>query len=203
MPNFSDATDSINSVAELIQTTFGGPSPPPAPPVAPPRLNGAPTVSATPVPGQGIALDSAGRLPTAVNQTISGYELAYVELSTGGSSLSITGTTSGSPTAVVAAPSIVFDGQTTITVSFYAQAIQKGTTSMFVGLFDGTTLVTPLVYTEAGWTPMGTVSRRVTPSQGPHTYGIKAWVDAGTGLISSGSGAGGANAPAFIQIARA
>lgn len=59
MPNFSDATDSI---AGLIQTTFGNPSPPPQPPVAPPTVGSAPIVSSTPGPGQGVALDSAGRL---------------------------------------------------------------------------------------------------------------------------------------------
>lgn len=65
--SFSDATDSINSVAELIQTTFGGPAPPPAPPVAPPTIGGAPTVSSTPGPGQGVALDASGQLAVIVS----------------------------------------------------------------------------------------------------------------------------------------
>lgn len=63
MPNISDATD---SVAELIQTTFGTPPPPPPPPSAPPTLGGAPVVSSTPGPGQIPKVDAGGVLQAKV-----------------------------------------------------------------------------------------------------------------------------------------
>lgn len=50
-----------------IRTLYGPPSPPPAPPTAVPTLANAPTVSSTPTPGQGVALDSAGRLSVVVS----------------------------------------------------------------------------------------------------------------------------------------
>lgn len=60
----------------IIDPGSGGPTPieqilglwsqPPPPPTAPATLNSAPTISSTPTPGQGIATDSSGRLPTSV-----------------------------------------------------------------------------------------------------------------------------------------
>lgn len=52
--------------AGAFQQVFGIPSPPPPPPVAQPTLGGAPILSATPNPGQGIATDASGRLPVGV-----------------------------------------------------------------------------------------------------------------------------------------
>lgn len=46
--------------------TLGGPPPAPAPPTSRPTLGGAPTVSSTPVGGQGIAADATGALPVGV-----------------------------------------------------------------------------------------------------------------------------------------
>lgn len=48
---------------------FGAPPPPPTPPSALPTLGTAPTVSSTPLPGQGVALTTAGVLPVSAAAT--------------------------------------------------------------------------------------------------------------------------------------
>jgi hypothetical protein len=50
------------------RTLLGVVTPPPPPPTAIATLGGAPTVSSTPVAGQGISLDSAGNLPSTISQ---------------------------------------------------------------------------------------------------------------------------------------
>lgn len=62
---FSDASNPVTT-NPTFETVFGLPVSAPPSASAPPTLGTAPTVSSTPVPGQGVALDSAGRLDTVV-----------------------------------------------------------------------------------------------------------------------------------------
>lgn len=61
----SVGSDNADSLAGIL----GVPAPPPANSVAPPLLGGAPTVSSTPNPGQGVALTAAGVLPPSAAAT--------------------------------------------------------------------------------------------------------------------------------------
>lgn len=59
--------DTTTSPAPTVETLFGVPTPAPSTDTAPALLGSAPTVSTTPTPGQGVALDLNGRLPTTVS----------------------------------------------------------------------------------------------------------------------------------------
>jgi hypothetical protein len=59
--------DGGSDAVDQFLNPFGVPSPPPPSPTAQPMLGTAPTVSTTPQPGQGIALDVNGKLPAAVS----------------------------------------------------------------------------------------------------------------------------------------
>ena len=47
-----------------------------------------------------------------------------------------------------------------------------------------------------------TVSRRLTPSNAAHTYSIRAFVSAGTGVANAGAGGSGNAMPTFMRIVK-
>lgn len=134
-----------------------------------------------------------------------GYEFDYVQKTT---NTSITGT-SGSETTVVTGAAVTYDGSTIVMVEFYAAFAAPDSTasrSLTVGLFESTTEIARLCYAEAAVTTQPDYKPfygryRFTPTNASHTYNIKAWVSAGTGLVGGGAG-GAAAAPCFMRITK-
>jgi len=128
-------------------------------------------------------------------------ELGYSEVT---SNLSTTNTTVGGDT-VIAPLTVVCDGGP-ISVEFFASHHRPPqTASGYVGFSlyqDGVEFDRYFSYTEytTNWTPTH-LSRRLTPTAGSHTYGIKWWVNTGTGNIGAGSGGTGIS-PAFLRVSK-
>ena len=113
---FDPGSGSTDPIIETLTQQLGILTPPPPPPTAVATLGRAPTVSSTPNPGQGIALDAAGKIPASVlTRTTRG--VAVVSWPGGGSMSSSTtvshalGTT---PTGVMATMLAVTSGVTVI-----------------------------------------------------------------------------------------
>lgn len=109
-----------------------------------------------------------------------GYEIDHA---TASSDVSVTGTSSASPTTVVTGNSVSYDG-TAVWVEVAFAAWQKGTTAIQMGIYVDGSIQSEVTYTKvAGELPGGRFRTRVTPSAGSHTFSAKAWVDAGTGHV--------------------
>jgi hypothetical protein len=166
----------------------------------PTPLVGGLAVAAAPAGGQGLALDDRGMIPSALRSTLAGYEYGITEFT---ANVAITATTEGAADTIVTAPAITFDGGTAVWVEFWAVAAAKGTTSLSLGLFDGSTGIGGIV---AGFATAGyglSVRRKVTPTAGVHTFSARGWVDAGSGSVVAGSGGAATNLPGYIRIVRA
>ena len=119
----------------------------------------------------------------------------------------------GSPTTVIAAPSITFDGGPVL-LEFSAPLVtapQQLNLALNIALYEGSTDLGIL----AGFTNNAAVAsyngpvlarRRFTPTAGPHTYTIKAYtpsVSPSGSTIFAGPGGAGAYVPATLRIVRA
>lgn len=184
---------------------FGRPTPPPSPPSAPPTLGNSPTVSTTPSPGGGIALDLTGRLNSSI--PVTGAELAYVELT---SNQTVSATTEAGATSVITDSKRDFDGRP-VWIRFYAPAVTvpanaAGSFCIFVLYEDGASI---------GWLgDKGSASnvaleeeammtRRHTPSFGQHIYAVKAFRTNANCTVVAGVGGTGNYLPGYLLITRA
>jgi hypothetical protein len=158
-------------------------------------------VASYPTPGQAFALDPDGNLPSAVRQFLPGYEYASAS---NGSSVAISGT---SPILIVSLPPVYMDGRTTIALEFFSYSMQVSgvaNRSIVVNFFDGSTdfggaaAVTCETATGVAGSPVFVV-RRLTPSQGYHTYSIKGSLD---GVTGSGTVQAFSNTPALLRAVR-
>lgn len=105
------------------------------------------------------------------------------------SDANITGTTSGSPTTVITGNAVTYDG-TAVWIRFSCYALQRGTGTIHVGVYkDGSLLNEVGLQTVSGIVPGGTLRLRDTPAAGSHTYSVRAWVDAGTGVVYASAAA--------------
>ena len=114
-----------------------------------------------------------------------GYEFDHATKTT---DVSVTGTTSGSPTSVVAGSSVSYDGSPVwITVSCYS--MWSGTAKIQIGVYKDGSLLNKVAESDVAGSsvPGGTFRCRDTPAAGAHTYSVSAWVDAGTGKIWASS----------------
>lgn len=161
-------------------------------------------VTAAPAAGQGVALTATGWVPVAARHP--GQELYYEEKA---SATSIGATSEATATTVVAGSSLFYDGKPVL-IEFFAPVYNKGTTSITVVLYDdpgtGTAAsIGKLVDAATGTNfPLGVLARRLSPTQGFHTYSVRAYVDAGLGgAVNGSSGGSGNRMPAFLRISRA
>jgi hypothetical protein len=128
---------------------------------------------------------------------VPGHEYNYVAKT---SDTSITGTSSGTAQTVVTATPTEFDGETVVLIEFSsAKVTTPDGQTLYVGVFDGSTLVGTVVelYGNPASAPVFT-RLRLTPSAATKTYSIRAWVSSGTGTIK-----GSAGAPAYIRLTKA
>ena len=149
--------------------------------------------------GQTLVADST---QVAGLKWVTSLEIAHNDYS---SNVTISATTEATANQVVAAPAVTFDGATTVLVEFYAPSVNGGGQVFQIGLFDGSSPLGILVYSNlaTGSFQSVYVRRRLTPSAASHTYSVRAWIAAGSGTVHGGSGGSGQVMPGFIRITRA
>ncbi len=136
-----------------------------------------------------------------------GHEFDYAEIT---SDASITATSEGTPNTVITGNSVTYDG-TAVWVEFYTNSLRTDSgaaaRSLTVFLVEDSTVKGNLAFIRtpaaAFMNAGGTFRRKLTPSAGAHTYVIKAYVSAGTGLVSAGAGGTGAGMPAYLRVVKA
>jgi hypothetical protein len=135
-------------------------------------------------------------------------QLAYVERTTGLAIPSAT-TSEGSPTAVVYAPALTFDGVTPIVIDFYVPSVAPGAaagTAVQFWLYQDGVSMGRIAYVQSVATTGTNVpvfaSRRLTPAAGTRTYSVGAGAVSLDGNIYCGVGGTGQYVPAFIRITR-
>lgn len=133
-----------------------------------------------------------------------GGEKDYVEKT---SNTSITATTEGTANTIVTGASVSYDGSTAVMIEFFAPAINSAGgsgNSIVICLYEDGSSVGQLgtVFNNGATAlqvPVFTARRR-TPSNGSHTYSIRAFVNTGTGTVSAGAGGSGASFPCYMRI---
>lgn len=132
-------------------------------------------------------------------------DIAYVEIT---SDVSITGS-EGSPTDIVSAGAISFNGTTRVRIEFYAPAVVSTGASQqtVLSLWDSTTDLGRVFQCGnlSGTQVHGCyVVRYLTPSNASHTYKIRGFRDGGTSTanVQADTGGTGLQMPAFIRISR-
>lgn len=128
-----------------------------------------------------------------------GAELAYGEIT---ANVNITATSGATADSVVSSGAVTYDG-TAVYVEFYALTLERGTGYLRLVLYDGATELGLIGQTNNVGDCPGTLRRKLTPSAGSHTYQIKGFVDAGTGIVYAGTGAAGAFMPAYCRVVKA
>lgn len=169
----------------------------------------------------GTAADTVARLAAGANGTVPtyqsgqttgllpqfppGYELAYVEFT---SPVTVASTTEGTPTDIVSAGAVTFDGSV-VYVEFYSPVVQTSTgvsTLITCSLWEGSTQLGRMtaVLNSPGVSGTGSPHfgrRKLTPSAGSHTFKIAAHSSGGTnGAVYGGAGGVAAYMPGYIRI---
>lgn len=136
--------------------------------------------------GSGIWYPSAGTAEIAYGQRTSNVNVT----ATSAAAATDLGITTGAAT---------YDG-TPVVVQFSAPAADKGTSVIYIALYDGASLVIDIMCQEnvTGAQALNGFYR-FTPSAGSHTYLVKGWVDGGTGTVYAGT----TRVPAFCRVTRA
>lgn len=132
-------------------------------------------------------------------------EVDYVEKT---SNTSITATTEATANTIVTGNAVTYDGATRVKIEFWAWSARPDATvagrTLDLVLYDGATSIGLLgeMVTPAANASQSVVHaiRWITPSAAAHTYSVRAFVSAGSGVVYAGAGGIGAQAPAFIRI---
>lgn len=133
-------------------------------------------------------------------------EVDYEEFT---SDVSVTATSEGTANSVVSASTLTYEAVPHL-IEFFATGARPDNGAagriLHITLFDSTTVIGALAgVTTPAASNMNVpvyLARRLTPTAASHTYNIKAWASAGTGLIQAGSGGAGTKLPGFIRITR-
>lgn len=126
------------------------------------------------------------------------------------SDVSVTATTEGTANSVVSLGAITYEA-VEHRFSFFSPSCRPdtgaaGRTLTFV-LLDSTTVVYGIwgrmaAPAAAAANAPVSLEARFTPTAGSHTYNVRAFVSAGTGLIQANTGGAGTIAPAFLCVER-
>jgi hypothetical protein len=141
---------------------------------------------------------------TALASLASGHEFAYAEIT---ASVSVTATTEATAQTIVTAPAITLDGSTIVIIEFFAPMARNPAANQTLqfALYEGSSSRSLLsqIFSTAGQidTPVH-LTRRITPSAGAHTYSIRAFVAAPSGIVFAGPATPGNNTSAFIRITK-
>lgn len=124
-------------------------------------------------------------------------ELSYVQFT---SSVAITATTEATADTVVTAGAVSVDGSTPIIIEFYSPGCDA---NIAIVIYDGSSTIGGVcAFTQTAAAFMN-VRKRITPSNGSHTYSVRAYKSSGTPSVTAGAGGSGNNMPGFIRITRA
>jgi hypothetical protein len=136
-------------------------------------------------------------------------EVDYAEVT---SQVSITATTEGAATTVVAGAAVTYDGATEIVIEAFLPYVAINGVANDVGqlvLYDGSTSLGKVETIHAqvtgvtGTVPGVHVRRKLTPSAGSHTYSIRGYKTSGSTFIAGGGAGGSGNIiPGFLRITR-
>lgn len=133
-------------------------------------------------------------------------ELGYSQISL--ADKSVTATTAAGANEIIAPLTVVCDGSPVL-VEFFASRAYPDTTAggrqLKISLWqDGAQSVNDWGFIQspaaAAMTGPVRLAYRVTPTAGSHTFGVKAYVNAGTGYIEATTSAGAA--PAFLRVSK-
>jgi len=133
-------------------------------------------------------------------------EIAYVEFT---GDVSITATTSATAQTVVSAGAVSFDGSTRVCIEFFSPEVTVGGTAnsaMVISLWDGAAEGPRWAVCQlANMNTPVRLARYLTPSNGSHTYIVKAWRVNSNGTVHAGDGDGAEpeEMPGYIRITRA
>ena len=116
------------------------------------------------------------------------------------SSVTISGTSSASPTTCLTLPNVSYNGGRYLLI-VSAINILKGTTNLDVEFkVDGTFQQSLSGHLAANLGPPAFLSGFFTLTPGNHAITVTAFVDAGSGTFTAGTGATGANPPAWAAV---
>jgi hypothetical protein len=122
----------------------------------------------------------------------------------------ITATTEAGATLItgLTTSTLTLDGATPVDVEAFSPLVSRGSSWIKGAMYDN--------IASAGAASIGffassngpstdavvTWKRRYTPTAATHAWSMRAWVDAGTGIVYAGAGGAGANMPAYVKISR-
>lgn len=136
-----------------------------------------------------------------------GYEFDYAQIT---SNVTPSNTSEGAADTVVTGNAVTYDGSTIVMIEFFCAAARPDGTagrSMTITLVDGGTSIGTWCVLNSPASNSNNhglcLRRRLTPSAASHTYGVEAYVSAGTGLIAAGAGGAGTVVPAYIRQTKA
>jgi hypothetical protein len=136
-----------------------------------------------------------------------GYEIGYTEFT---APVTITATVEATPTDVVSAGAITFDG-TAVWVEFFAPFVQPAAAvgaTVVVDLWQDATNLGRIAFVESPSVGSAVndpvlVRRKITPAAGSKTLKFSAWQIGGNGSVGGGAGGVSATLPGFIRITKA
>lgn len=138
-----------------------------------------------------------------------GREIGYAQIT---STVNVVSTTEATGTTIISPGAFTFDGAPVICELFgYAVTPAAATATITVSLFEGATQITRLALLEFFGGSAGSqevlsfyARYRFTPTAGPHTYTVTAFVNGVGGIpnITAGSGGTAGNPPAFVRFTK-
>lgn len=120
------------------------------------------------------------------------------------SSVNLTGTTEGSPTTIVSAGAITYAAYPTI-VEFYCPLYDNASQATNgINLWDTTSTDLGRIVAQAASValraPVHVWTEAFTPTAASHTYMIRGWGGAATGVVTAGAGGTGVTKQGYIRV---
>jgi hypothetical protein len=128
---------------------------------------------------------------------VSQGEIAYVEFT---APFTVSSTSEAGAQTIVTAPSITFDGNQVVMISFFSPDTSSGSGQILFSIFDGATSTGHAAKLDtSNNTPMY-FARRMRPSAGAHIFSIRSWRSGGSSVVSAGAGGPGVQVPGYMRI---
>ena len=132
------------------------------------------------------------------------HPIGYTEFT---SPVSVTATVEATPTDIVSAGTITFDGNP-VWVEFYYPYFQLPPAAggaLYLTLWNDTTQIGRFAASEAESTtvrtqPGGTFKRKITPTAADHVLKVSGFVSSGTAVVGAGAGTSITYEPGYIRI---
>jgi hypothetical protein len=128
-------------------------------------------------------------------------EIAYVQFTV---TVNVPVVAEASAVVVVTTVAITYEAAP-IVIEFFSPAARLNAAggTLDVNLWDAGTNLGTVAESTVATTQTMYAARRLTPTAGSHTYGIRAWATGQAGTIYAGTGGIGQYCPGFIRIRRA